>query len=759
MDRYDAAYRKLAADNREFEVWAGLTERRALDTALAGMSSLLAEMTTRQSGPRSRIHLAMGYQAALSEPIAGSGQEPDTVMLPSLGEGYISPQCRIAEMRPRDSPEDRHWWQQRRLVPDVDAFLAGYLTSLRAVQAPLVVLGEPGSGKSTFMQVMAARLTGQDFLPVLVSLRDVPAESMIQEQIEQAIYAGPGDRVNWPELADAAGGALPVVLLDGFDELIQAARVSRYDYLEQVKDFQRRQAQIGRPVAVIVTSRTVVADKARFPAGSLALQLQPFTEEQIRRWLEIWERYNAAALGARGLRTLPASTALAHRELAEQPLLLLMLAIFDASGNQLQQAEAQIGQADLYERLLTEFAVREISKSGRSRALSADRQRELADRELQRLAVVALAMFARGRQSASEAELNRDLPILFPEASPSGAEDAPLTSAQRATGRFFFVHKSEARRRDDRTRSYEFLHATFGEFLVARLTVSALRDLAALREVMRRGTTAAGSLDDGFLYAALSFSCLSTRAPIVAFLDELLKQMPADERARCRAMLAELIAGSLFPHSSRSFQEYEPEQYSIPRRLAVYSANLVVLLVLIAGEVSAAEFCGAEAGKLWEQYGYLWRSVFRSAEWTGLTDTVRVRASRPGGVLDIRLSREDGSTVSPTDTLVISPGATNQTHFDIYLTQPAGVSYDAAFPSTSLAGRVFRDAGFTPNWHSGLLFLLAVPALRVLDGDARYWFGEDQFLPGYLVALSESDRARLDPDLLAACDSLAGHET
>src|ERR1019366_335684 len=94
---------------------------------------------------------------------------------------------------------------------------------------------------------------------------------------------------------------LPVVLLDGFDELVQAAAVNRYDYLEQVRDFQHRQAQIGHPVVVIVTSRTVVADQARFPASSLALQLQPFTEPQVRQWLEIWGRRNSSLLAGRDL--------------------------------------------------------------------------------------------------------------------------------------------------------------------------------------------------------------------------------------------------------------------------------------------------------------------------------------------------------------------------------------------------------------------------------------------------------------------------
>ena len=105
--------------------------------------------------------------------------------------------------------------------------------------------------------------------------------------------------------------------------------------------------------------------------------------------------------------------------------------------------------------------------------------------------------------------------MLFPQDEGS-RDDAgrTLTPAQRATGRFFFIHKSEAHLGNDRARSYEFLHATFGEFLVARLVVSALRDAAARREAALHSITAAGPLDDGFLYAALSFSCLVTGRPL-----------------------------------------------------------------------------------------------------------------------------------------------------------------------------------------------------------------------------------------------------
>src|SRR5262249_42770232 len=138
--------------------------------------------------------------------------------------------------------------------------------------------------------------------------------------------------------------------------------VSQTDYLTKVADFQRREADQGRPVAMIVTSRTSVADRARTPDGSLSLRLEPFDDERVTAWLEGWNSINVAHFRARGLSPLTAQTVLAHRDLAEQPLLLLMLALYDAVGNALQRGSADLRQDELYERLLGSFASREVAK-------------------------------------------------------------------------------------------------------------------------------------------------------------------------------------------------------------------------------------------------------------------------------------------------------------------------------------------------------------------------------------------------------------
>lgn len=738
---YEAAYRDLAVDNREFAIWAGLTELRAVGSGLSGMGELIAEIAARRPGDRPLSHLLASYRAALEEPVLSGAQADGSVVFPSLAEAYLTPQCRVGEVRPGDDPAAAEWWAQQPMVPDLEVFLTGYLTSLRAVRWPLVVLGEPGSGKSKLTEVLAARLADGDFLPVRVELRDVAAESMILEQVEQAVYRGPGERVAWHDLIEASGGAQPVVLLDGFDELVQASALNRYDYLEQVRDFQRRQAQIGHPVAVIITSRTVVADHTRFPAGTLALQLQPFTDEQVRRWLDIWARSNSQPLAGRGLRPLPAEIALAHPELAAQPLLLMLLAIYDATRNALQRSDTRLGRAGLYEGLFGDFAQREVAKSMQNRAMPASQQHELAERELQRLAITAIAMFSRGRQAVTEAELNRDLSVLFPNdpgADLTTGEAPALTPAQRATGRFFFIHKSQARPHDELARSYEFLHSTFGEFLVARLTTRVLRDLTAMREVIRQGMTpGAGQLNDGFLYATLSFSCLAGRVPIMDFLRELLGKIPGDERARCQELLAELLAGSLYPHPNRSFHDYEPTRYPVPRRLAAYSSNLVLILVLLTGTITASQLFGAEdAATRLREYGYLWRGMFTSTEWRALVDAIRARVNRDNGPIDIELTAEDGSPISPADSIVVSPSVPGDhaTEYDVLLTPGDPISFNVSIHPASLAGRVFRYAAFIPNWHASMLLLQTVPAIRATGDEIRRETEGTLTLPGYLLA-------------------------
>jgi predicted kinase len=705
VHRYTEAYRALSAQVPEFGVWAGMVEAQATRTvlrdAMTDLSGRLDELRSLSGVVAVDAVLAgLGkrYRAALDSAILASAHAPAHVLLPSLGDGYVNPHGRVAVAGPTDLPATESWWEDAVAVEDVHGFLLAHLVTPQAVARPLVVLGQPGSGKSAMTRVLAARLPPADFLVVRVELRNVPADSSIQAQIETALLQMLGEHVSWPDLARRAGAALPVVILDGFDELLQATGMNRADYLDQIRRFQRRERELDRPVAVLVTSRTVVADRARFPGGTVVLRLEPFDEPQVRRWLEVWNAHNAAGLAARGLRQLPAGTALAHGELASQPLLLLLLALYDAGANALQSADGGLHQVDLYERLFSDFVEREVDKDRRGRT---DEQRaEEVNAEWRRLGAVAVATLNRGGDVILEAELNADLPHLLSEAdlrlTDDGSANRALTAGQLMVGRFFFIHESRATRDTaGPERSFEFLHATFGEFLAARQIVAELLDLAEERVHQRRRR---GVIDPGPLYAATSFVTVTRRAPLWELCREMLTRLTPRQRELCRELALELLSDAGYAHPTWTRRDYEPRRIPLAARHAAFSANLVCFVVLVNdGPVDAADLVAEPVVVNWRRQALLWQSQLDPEDRKRMWQTLRVawRLDTDPTRLEVRV--EDGADISVYESLPWPPELRPATRKPGDLDR--GMAPDVSVRGESRMGRSLRRSAFVQTAH------------------------------------------------------------
>jgi hypothetical protein len=657
VTRYEESLRQLAVGCPEVAFWVNLVDHqatragmRSLQRSLAGLERLLAELTEGRALDDRRAALARVHQAVLARPILDSGEVPEGLRFPSLEDGYINPDFRVATVTSATDVADESWWQAYQVRHDLQGFLLGHLTSPPAVAAPLLVLGQPGSGKSSLTRVLAARLPARDFLVVRVALREVPADTDVQTQIEHGIRSATGEQLSWPDLSRTARGALPVVLLDGFDELLQATGVSQTDYLERVAAFQRREADQGRPVVVVVTSRTAVADRATPPPEMAALRLEPFSRPQVEEWLRTWNTTNAGYFERHGLERLSLRTLQGHGELASQPLLLLMLALYDAEGNHLQREDTGLSQADLYERLLTQFAEREVRRT--SVAVSPARLRQEIEREMLRLALAAFAIANRNRQWATETELNADLAALLdeqPDPPRRGEIRAPLSAAEQVIGRFFFVHEAQALRDNTELRTFEFLHATFGEYLIARLVCQELQHLVAATELDPRRSLGTG---DAFLYALLSFSCLASRDSTVAFLTQLLSGSAVrDRREQYRDCLLALFRASLQPRLDTHYADYTPASRSVPSRHAAWSANLLLLIVLSTGEVSASKlFPGTEdPAQIWYETALLWRSQLHPG-WTALSHTLQAHRTWDGDRRELSIRPAPDQPLPRVDT-------------------------------------------------------------------------------------------------------------
>ncbi|MEW2358632.1 hypothetical protein [Spirillospora sp. NPDC029432] len=208
-------------------------------------------------------------------------------------------------------------------------------------------------------------------------------------------------------------------------------------------------------------------------------------------------------------------------------------------------------------------------------------------KELERLSVVAIAMFNRGRQAVKDEEVDRDLRALLDSSGSTASRppdmDERLTPAQLIVGRFFFVHESQASYGDTRWRTYEFLHATFGEYLTARLVANEIARLVRLHEVdglqaVRQGV--------GRLRALLRFALLVSRRPIADFLAEFFAALRAFDPWRLEiadSIVGDLLAGALYSPTQADIADYAPAPISEIARCANLSANAVILRFLCAG--------------------------------------------------------------------------------------------------------------------------------------------------------------------------------
>ncbi|MGW4115111.1 NACHT domain-containing protein [Actinosynnema sp. NPDC004786] len=696
--RYEELVKRLASDFPELAFWLQFEQERTVGASLARVEAALRAMTRGRVAEVRRAELSARHRAVLDRPILDTDDVPVGLRLPLTGDAYVDPDFQVVAMTEEARPEELGWWATWPVRTDLHHFVVGHLTAPDALAHPLVVLGDPGSGKSLLTKVLAGRLPAEDFVVVRVELRTAPAEDDVLNQVEHGIRAALHEAVSLAELCRASGDALPVIMLDGFDELLQVTGVSHTDYLVRVERLQRECAEAGRPMAVIVTSRIGVASRMRIPRGTRVLRLAPFTAEQVRRWVDVWNSANMSHFEQQGREPLSAASVLAHPDLAGQPLLLLMLALYDSTDNALRR-DLHLARAVLYDRLLVGFARREVAKD-RMGDLSAE-----VDFELDRLSVVAFAMFHRGALWASEADLDADLGALLELHRPAQRGlRAPLGPGGAVLGRFFFIQRAEARDHETTLRTYEFLHATFGEYLVARFTWRCLLEVSLVDAVKLSRHTAA-HLDDDKLHAVLSFTPLTERRTVLDFLAELATAADAPKRAHLLDIVGRLllVADDARP---RRLGRYHPSPRTVPARHAIYGVNLVLLGVVLAGHLDVADVYVED----WPRTTAFWRSQLAPEEWESLVKTVRV-ALRPGR------------------DVVLNLGSGTPAHLEPEMLDPDFSLVDATIEATfttDSATNVFRyplealpSTRFTLDYARALIELSASP-VSPTDRAARY---------------------------------------
>ncbi|HEX7182163.1 MAG TPA: SUMF1/EgtB/PvdO family nonheme iron enzyme [Thermoanaerobaculia bacterium] len=411
-----------------------------------------------------RTHLAARYRYL---DFRGMGVSDRVPLRLSLMDMYVPLKVRV------EAPPGETWNRVRlaghlgKLVPALD---------LLKNNNGLILLGDPGSGKTTFLKFLAlAFASGRgealglgDRLPVLVPL-SAYAQALVTGDVSLTRFI---DRYYQDLGVDLPLHAVlewkleqgeTLFLLDGLDEVKDQGQ--RHLVVERIRDFYSFHQRDGNKF--VLTSRIVGYREVRPEAEGLAeCTLVDFDDDEIKEFVERWTTALENAAGGKTAHS--ARLALSEREellaavqgnpgvrsLASNPLLLTILALMKRQGVSLPERRVELYQKYV-ETLLKHWNLAR-SLAGRS---SGDLD---VIKTVKVLAPLALWMHqtSPGVGLVREGDLYRELEKIFAE---RGHQD-PSQAA-----RWFLedVRENAALLLDHGGRHYGFIHLTFQEYLAA----------------------------------------------------------------------------------------------------------------------------------------------------------------------------------------------------------------------------------------------------------------------------------------------------
>jgi NACHT conflict system protein len=620
-------------------------------TALRAAVDRLAPAAGNTDAEAVAAELATVYREAVDEKVIRDSYAQDdgrpTLTYPSKIEAFVPQAYKVIRYAGREvNLENEGVWAAQPSRDDLGGYLVSHFASPYSAESVLLVLGHPGSGKSLLTELIAARLAAPVFNTVRLELRDIDPDADIQGQIEEQIRIDTGNDVNWVEYAKALAGNPPLIILDGYDELLQATGKVFAGYLDKVHRFQAREALLKRPVRIMVTSRVTLIDKATIPPGTTVLRLLEFDQVRRDRWVELWNETNADYFERTSIQRFAVPAREQLLDLAQQPLLLLMLAIYDAEANELRRSE--LDQTLLYDSLLRRFIRRERAKGEAGtvfEALPSARQKAMLDQDLGRLGVAAIGMFNRLSLHILQAELDQDIKYfkLGREIEVTGGE--ALSQADLLLGSFFFIHESRSRTgRPGGAAAFEFLHNTFGEFLTADFVVRQLLEQAGVVSALRTHEVLRSKLDESlaaphdYWFASLSFTALHTRPIVLSMIRQWLPH-----RAEALGLDRDEVVSALQMVITRQLRDVLSDtppvwfttrlrgtpfsRFSYLGHLANYTLNLVLLGAMISTDGFEFEIGpdvrGEYSDSPWLRLVHLWRSWFVPESLVGVAAMIR----------------------------------------------------------------------------------------------------------------------------------------
>lgn len=630
LENYRKQYYELSAIYPDFFVWTTQKEHECIHTAIdVGFADIskrfnnIAEEISSSTSHRALSILQKQYAKSVEDPVVSQSEMPlgdNDVRFPSIETCFIPQAFRTLIYNNDISLSDSKKWVEGY---EIGSFIADSLRSPELGVKPLLILGDPGAGKTMLSRMLAAKILCNEYHVIILNLRNINADNDIYEQINQQLSKKlSGLSCTWGDIVYSQLKKPILLIFDGYDELLQASGKTHSNYLERIATFQETTSRdSGTVVRTIVTSRAILIEKARIPHGSVIVQLSKFDDQRIALWCSIWNELNSDYFARTGINPFVVTPSSKSLDLATQPLLLLMLALFDSNDNALVRHQ-DLSAVELYNTLIRDFITREQKKNPDFCQKENALQNQIIEWEMERISIAALGMYNRNSLYIRSPQLQEDLLQL------STVESAgELQDSDKLLGSFFFIHRSdsvdETEHGEVTYSAYEFLHNTFGEFLTAHYIAIQVHDL-----IMHIMNSQDYEPNLKKWYASLSYSPLSHRpviADMIATWTPLYLQKQGVPASRIREILYTLmdieipriLSGEIDSEIIKLLKDFTRSngypQLDNRRHVAIYSINLISIISLLLEGLSF-DVLTKHDRHAWDKLCHIWRYSFTEDE-------------------------------------------------------------------------------------------------------------------------------------------------
>ncbi len=553
----------------------------------------------------------------------------EELILPKRGEIYIPQSYKYfyykEKLHKKNYLDSSNWSDiDHKNDEDIGKELFHALKNPHNMDQPIIILGHPGAGKSMLSSMLAYKLIdNNEFVPFLIKLRNVDSSiTDIDEHINKGIQITVAGNpvVNWVEWAKKFPDKIPVIILDGFDELLRASQTQLNDYIINIQKLQIKAQHSNLSIRVILTSRLTIMQDVKIPEDSLVIKLNSFDRQRKRLWIEKW---NEKQLNNKEF-ILPERDDL--DELSKEPLLLFLLALYDFEDNALSKvAKEGLSKSSLYDKLFTEFTKRQLRKNTLYNGSSPKIQKEMEDLFRLRIGFFALMIFTHDRVHHLEKDFDEELNVF--------SLSDENNKAKNILDGFFFVHKDKSTDgHDTENLSFEFLHKTFGEFLAADFMLR----IALLKAYDDEDISHLSN--EKYFRQVFSFQWIHKQPKILDFLLEHSKSIFDTTSYTLLVKVIKKELKTLVDESTTLISPVALHQFKTFEKLkhiAIYSQNLILLWISL--EDDSFEFHlskNIDNIKSWKIFVDLWKNYGEYEYVSYLTKYIDVHIDNSNLIID-----------------------------------------------------------------------------------------------------------------------------